>query len=59
MFKNNGIDLTMEELMKIFTIVDEDKSGSLTLDEFQVYTHDRVAQEKFKEVIRIVRKRFN
>ena len=49
MFKKNGIALTEEELTRIFTIVDEDKSGSLSLDEFQLYTYDKRAQEKFKE----------
>ena len=34
MFRKNGIDLKMDELVRIFTIVDEDRSGALTLDEF-------------------------
>lgn len=58
MFKNNGIDLTMDELRKIFTIVDEDKSGSLSLEEFQIYTYDKNAQDRFREQIKLVKERF-
>ena len=59
MFKKNGILLTMEELYKIFTIVDADSNGSLSLDEFSVYTYDPEAQKRFRDVIREVRKRFD
>jgi Ca2+-binding EF-hand superfamily protein len=34
MFKKNGIEMTMDELFKIFSIVDADGNGSLSLDEF-------------------------
>lgn len=57
MFRKNGIDLKMDELVRIFTIVDEDRSGALTLDEFQLYTYDQKAQEKFKEQINNIKKR--
>jgi Ca2+-binding EF-hand superfamily protein len=34
MFVENGIEVHEKELMNIFNIVDEDKSGALSLNEF-------------------------
>lgn len=48
MFTDNGVDVNQEELVKIFNIADEDGSGALSLDEFQVYAIDKNAQEKFR-----------
>lgn len=55
MFTDNGINVSYEELKKIFNIVDEDGSGSLSLKEFETYVVDKEAQEKFRQVIKEVR----
>lgn len=59
MFTDNGVDVNAQELLQIFNIVDEDSSGALTLDEFQVYAVDKNAQEKFRHVIKAVRQRLD
>ena len=59
MFKKNGIEMTMDELFKIFKIVDADGNGSLSLDEFQLYAYDKNAQERFRDIIREVRLRID
>ena len=37
MFEENGIFIDGADLLDIFNIVDEDKSGTLTLEEFQKF----------------------
>jgi Ca2+-binding EF-hand superfamily protein len=35
MIKTNGIDLTDDEIERLFNLVDDDKSGCLSFDEFE------------------------
>lgn len=57
MFLQNGIDIHEEELMEIFNIVDQDGSGSLSLDEFFTFVIDKTAADDFRKVVKKVRQR--
>jgi Ca2+-binding EF-hand superfamily protein len=37
MFSNNGIMVSKKELLDLFSIVDEDGSGELMLEEFKIF----------------------
>lgn len=37
MIKTNGIDLTDDEIERLFNLVDDDKSGCLSFDEFEQF----------------------
>lgn len=43
MFVQNGINIQQDELHAIFNIVDEDGSGSLSLQEFEAFIVDKAA----------------
>lgn len=37
MFISNGVFVTLEQVMELFKIVDEDGSGMLSVDEFKLF----------------------
>lgn len=56
MFKANGVQITMNELKKLFSIVDSDKSGAISIQEFKKISQNSVANELFRTWIKKLRK---
>ena len=57
MFEENGININEEDLMAIFSIVDEDRNGTLSLDEFKKFLNSEDAQSKFRIIALGMRQR--
>ncbi|CDW86118.1 ef hand family protein [Stylonychia lemnae] len=57
MFNKYGIKISMKKIQELFKIVDEDGSGSLSLDEFKQFMFSQKANEKFREVIKRLREK--
>ena len=55
MFCENNIQITKQELMDLFAIVDEDGSGELSLDEFKIFSFSEEANRKFRQIISKIR----
>lgn len=51
MFDKNKIDISSEELLTLFSIVDEDKSGALDLNEFKAFALSENANKHFRDII--------
>ena len=55
MFQKHGIDVKYRDIKRLFDMVDQDKTGSLDLDEFKQVVKNKEATEHFKEIIKKVR----
>ena len=51
MFDNNNIDISSEQLLTLFSIVDKDKSGALDMQEFKEFTLSEEANKLFRDMI--------
>ena len=51
MFDNNNIDISSEQLLTLFSIVDKDKSGALDMQEFKEFTLSEAANKLFRDMI--------
>ena len=56
MFKANGIEISMQELRKLFMLADLDKSGAISMMEFKKISDNIEANERFRKLIRQIRK---
>lgn len=56
MFLNAGIEISKDELKKLFSIVDTDGSGSISLDEFKQFSSNSMANKIFRKLMQRVRK---
>ncbi len=45
MFQSNGVDIKLEDCFELFKFVDEDGSGSLSIDEFKLFLKSEGANE--------------
>ena len=45
MFKSNGIRVPMGKIKKLFSIVDLDNSGDLTIEEFKLFMKSKDAND--------------
>lgn len=45
MFHTNGIFISMKRIKQLFTIVDEDGSGKLSVDEFKLFMFSELANQ--------------
>lgn len=45
MFVSNGVAVSLEKVMDLFNIVDEDGSGMLSVDEFKLFLQSEEANE--------------
>jgi len=55
MFEINNIDISSEELLTLFSIVDEDKSGALDINEFKEFALSDSANKHFRDIIKELR----
>mmetsp|Transcript_18995 Transcript_18995/g.13790 ORF Transcript_18995/g.13790 Transcript_18995/m.13790 type:complete len:159 (-) Transcript_18995:760-1236(-) len=55
MFKVYGINISRLQLKHIFSIVDSDGNGIITLDEFKRFAENEQANDLFKQLIRKIR----
>jgi Ca2+-binding EF-hand superfamily protein len=55
MFSLHKIPLTREQLTRVFALVDEKGSGSLTLDEFKAFFSDQIGNSVFKNIMNSVK----
>ena len=55
MFEKNNIDISSEELLTLFSIVDEDKSGALDIHEFKEFALSEQANKHFRDIINNLR----
>ena len=56
MFDHHGIHFPLEDVKKLFDMVDKEKRGSLDMEQFKQFSQSREAIEFFKEKIKDVRK---
>ena len=56
MFQANGVKIGKVELRKLFSIVDADHSGAISIDEFKRFSQNPMANEIFRELIKKLRK---
>ena len=52
MFKSNGISIKKNNLIKLFQMVDEDNSGTLTFKEFKEFMLSQTRQKLFTELMK-------
>lgn len=45
MFVSNGVAVSLEQVMELFNIVDEDGSGMLSVDEFKLFLQSEEAND--------------
>ncbi len=45
MFQSNGVDIKLEDCFELFKFVDEDGSGSLSINEFKLFLKSEGANE--------------
>ena len=57
MFVANGVRISKTELKKLFSIVDTDKSGAISMEEFKKISCNPVANELFRSWIKKLRKK--
>ncbi|CAI2372969.1 unnamed protein product [Moneuplotes crassus] len=57
MFEKNNIDISKKQLMTLFAIVDEDKSGTLDINEFKDFALSHEANKHFRDMINELRHR--
>ena len=55
MFTYYGIDITRQELVRLFNLVDRDCSGHLDLEEFKAFAQDSRSNQIFKSLIQRMR----
>ena len=55
MFEHHGIHFPLEDVKKLFDMVDKDKRGTLDLQQFKMFSQSRDAIDFFKEKIKDVR----
>jgi hypothetical protein len=55
MFKENNIDITSKQLLRLFSIVDKDKSGALDINEFKQFALSEEANKHFRDIINELR----
>lgn len=56
MFTYYGIDISKQELFRLFNIIDKDNSGCLDMEEFKAFASDPTANRIFKDLIYRMRK---
>jgi Ca2+-binding EF-hand superfamily protein len=57
MFKTNGILLSKQELLKIFSVVDYNGTGMLTENDFKKFILSNQSKFKFRHIMREVREK--
>ncbi|CDW84384.1 ef hand family protein [Stylonychia lemnae] len=57
MFEENGVNVSEQDLRAIFNIVDDDKNGTLSLEEFKKFINSDDAQLKFRNIALQMRQR--
>lgn len=55
MFRVNGIDISKDTLKCLFSIVDKDGSGGISLNEFKQFSSDPRANKVFRKIIKKLR----
>lgn len=55
MFEHHGIQFPLEDVKKLFDMVDKDKRGTLDMQQFKMFSQSRDAIDFFKEKIKDVR----